>query len=114
MPEAVVNSSRSNVLNADARLFVLELNAGCIHSMNTDGSDHRTIVTGCHLPDGIVVVEAGHVYWTNMGVPNLNDGSIERCDLDGKNRKTIVAQGDTHPEGDPTGLEPGTTVWIER
>src|SRR6476660_5644595 len=76
------------------RLFVLELNAGRIHSMNTDGSDRQNIVSDCHLPDGIVVdVEAGHIYWTNMGIPNLNDGSIERADIDGKNRKTIVAQG---------------------
>jgi hypothetical protein len=78
------------------RLFVLELNAGRIHSMNADGSDHKVIVSDCHLPDGIVVdVEAGHIYWTNMGIPSLNDGSVERADIDGKNRKTIVAQGDT-------------------
>jgi hypothetical protein len=50
-----------------------------------------------HLPDGVVVdVEAGHVYWTNMGVPNLNDGSIERADIDGKNRRYIVPVGGTH------------------
>jgi hypothetical protein len=79
------------------RLFVLELNAGRIHSMNTDGSDRKTIVTECHLPDGIVVdTEAGHIYWTNMGIPSLNDGSVERADIDGKNRKTIVAKGVTH------------------
>jgi hypothetical protein len=78
------------------RLFVLELNAGRIHSMNPDGTDKRTIVTNCRLPDGIVVdVEAGHIYWTNMGVPNLNDGSIERADIDGKNRKIIVPEGGT-------------------
>src|SRR6202522_3956750 len=78
------------------RLFVLELNAGRIHSMNTDGSDRKTIVSDCRLPDGIVVdAEAGHIYWTNMGVPNQNDGSIERADLDGKNRTTIIPQGDT-------------------
>jgi hypothetical protein len=79
------------------QLFVLELNAGKIHVMNTDGSDHRTIVTDCHLPDGIVVdVDAGHIYWTNMGIPNLDDGSIERADIDGKNRKVIVPVGNTH------------------
>jgi hypothetical protein len=79
------------------RLFVLELNAGRIHSMKTDGSDRNTIVSDCHLPDGIVVdAVAGHIYWTNMGIPSLNDGSIERADIDGKNRKTIVAQGATH------------------
>ena len=52
------------------------------------------------MPDGIVVdVEAGHIYWTNMGIPNLNDGSIERADLDGKNRKIIVRTGE-HPHSE--------------
>jgi hypothetical protein len=79
------------------RLFLLELSGDRIHSMNPDGSDRKTIVTNCRLPDGIVVdAEAGHIYWTNMGVPNLNDGSIERADLDGGNRKVIIAQGVTY------------------
>ena len=98
MSEAVTKNNRSAGAGAAVpRLFVLELNAGRIHSMNADGSDRKTIVSDCHLPDGIVVdVGAGHIYWTNMGIPNLNDGSIERADLDGKNRKVIVAQGKTH------------------
>src|SRR5208283_1823098 len=75
----------------------LELSGGRIHSMNTDGSDRKTIVSDCRLPDGIVVdAQAGHVYWTNMGIPNVNDGSIERADLDGKNRKVVVPKGATH------------------
>ena len=78
------------------RLFVLELNAGRIQSMNPDGTDNKTIVTDCRFCDGIVVdVEAGHIYWTNMGVPSQNDGSIERADLDGGNRQVIVPQGAT-------------------
>ena len=36
------------------------------------------------------------ISWTNMGVPNLDDGSIERADLDGRNRRVIVPQGVTH------------------
>jgi hypothetical protein len=78
-------------------LFLLELSGGRIHSMNPDGSDHKIIVTDCHLPDGIVVdAAAGHVYWTNMGAsPSLNDGSIERVDLDGTNRTFIVPPGGT-------------------
>src|SRR5215472_3573773 len=79
------------------RLFLLELSGGRIHSMNPDGSDHKVIVTNCRLPDGIVVdAEAGHIYWTNMGIPSQNDGSIERADVDGGNRKVIVPQGGTH------------------
>jgi hypothetical protein len=43
------------------------MNAGHIHTMNTDGSDRKTIVSDCHLPDGIVVdAAAGHIYGTNM------------------------------------------------
>jgi hypothetical protein len=98
------------------RLFVLELNAGHIHSMNTDGSDRQTIVTDCQLPDGIVVdVDAGHIYWTNMGVPNHNDGSIERADIDGANRKLIIAKGDTHtPKQIILNKTSGKLYWCDR
>jgi DNA-binding beta-propeller fold protein YncE len=78
------------------RLILLDLSDDRIVSLNSDGSDREVIVTGCRYPDGVVVdVAAGQIYWTNMGVPNVNDGSIERADLDGRNRKTIVAQGGT-------------------
>jgi hypothetical protein len=54
------------------------------------------LVTGCRLPDGITVdLEAGHLYWTDMGVPNRNDGKIERAGLDGTNRTTIIPEGAT-------------------
>ena len=98
------------------RLFLLELSDDRIHSMNPDGSDRKTIVTGCHLPDGIVVdAEAGDIYWTNMGVPNLNDGSIERADLDGGNRKVIVPQGITHtPKQIHLDKKNGKLYWSDR
>jgi hypothetical protein len=98
------------------RLFVLELNAGRIHSMNPDGTDRRTIVTNCRLCDGIVVdVAAGHIYWTNMGVPSLNDGSIERADPDGKNRKVIIPQGGTFtPKQIHLDKANGKLYWCDR
>jgi hypothetical protein len=78
------------------RLFLLELSDDRIVSLKSDGSDRQVIVTGCRYPDGIAVDgAAGHIYWTNMGVPKVNDGSIERADLDGRNRITIVPQGGT-------------------
>jgi len=78
------------------RLFVLDLSGGRVFSMNPDGSDSKTLVTGCRLPDGIAVdVEAGHLYWSDMGVANRNDGKIERADLGGGNRRTIVPEGAT-------------------
>jgi hypothetical protein len=117
MSRPLLKSSQDAVARAAVpRLFVLELNAGRIHSMNTDGSDRKTIVSDGHLPDGIVVdAEAGHIYWTNMGIPNLNDGSVERADIDGKNRKTIVAKGVTHsPKQIILDKKGGKLYWCDR
>jgi hypothetical protein len=117
MPKAALNIVKSaSTQTTIPRLFVLEINAGKIHVMNTNGSDRKTIVTGCHLPDGIVVdAETGHIYWTNMGVPSLNDGSVERADLDGKNRKVIVPVGATHtPKQIILDKKSGKLYWCDR
>jgi hypothetical protein len=91
-PKPVASANRK----ATGRLYFLEASGGRIHSANADGSDRKVIVSGARVPDGVVVdVEAGHIYWTNMGVPSQNDGSIERADLDGKNRVTIIGEGKT-------------------
>jgi hypothetical protein len=91
-PKPVTAGSKATV----GRLFVLDLSGGRVFSLNTDGSNQKVIVTECRHPDGIVVdVGTKHIYWTNMGVPNLSDGSIERADLDGLNRKTIISEGGT-------------------
>src|SRR5712691_9684849 len=98
------------------RLFFLEASGGRVLSVNTDGSDRKVILTGCRIPDGIVVdVEAGHIYWTNMGVPNLNDGSIERVDLDGSNRRVVVPQGVTFtPKQIHLDKKNGKLYWSDR
>src|SRR5262249_24803730 len=77
------------------RLFFLDLGGGRILSANPDGSDLKTIINeGRKLPDGLVLdVVPGHIYWTNMGDPKKNDGSIMRSDLDGMNIITIVPAG---------------------
>jgi hypothetical protein len=82
---------------ATARLFFLSASSGEVFSANPDGSDLKIIVSeGRRIPDGIIVdVEAGHLYWTNMGNPSANDGSIERANLDGSNVTHIVPPGGT-------------------
>jgi hypothetical protein len=79
------------------RLFFLSVSSGQVFSVNPDGSDLKVIVSeGRRLPDGVVVdVAAGHLYWTNMGNPTANDGSIERANLDGSNVTHIVPSGAT-------------------
>ncbi len=99
------------------RVFFLDVSGGRIESLNTDGSDRRVILDGLkRIPDGIEVdAEAGHVYWTNMGNPSANDGSIERADLDGTNRKTIVPPGATFtPKQLKLDKQGGKIYWSDR
>lgn len=98
------------------RLIVLDLSGGRVLSVNPDGSDKKVVATGCRYPDGVVVdAEAGHIYWTNMGIPNRDDGSIERADLDGRNRKTIVPEGGTFtPKQLHLEKETGKLYWCDR
>jgi hypothetical protein len=89
--------SRNTGNRVVARIFFLDLGAGRVLSANPDGSDLKTLlIEGRKLPDGLAVdVAAGHLYWTNMGNPKANDGTIFRSDLDGGNLTTIVAPGGT-------------------
>jgi hypothetical protein len=113
-PKAMAKASPSAVVFG--RLFFLELSGGRIHAMNPDGSGHQVIVSDCRLPDGIAVdAEAGHIYWTNMGVPSLDDGSIERADFDGGNRRVIVPEGMTHtPKQIQLDKDGGKLYWCDR
>lgn len=99
------------------RLFFLDLSAGRVLTANPDGSDLKVIVSeGRRLPDGIVVdVAAGHIYWTNMGNPSANDGSIERADLDGKNVIHIIPPGGTFtPKQLQFDKKNGKLYWSDR
>jgi DNA-binding beta-propeller fold protein YncE len=101
--------------SSSGRLFVLDL-SGRVFSLNPDGSGPKTLVTGCRLPDGLAVdPAAGYIYWTNMGVPHRNDGSIERADLDGGNRRFIIAEGDTFtPKQLHLEKQSGKLYWSDR
>jgi hypothetical protein len=111
-PKHVTSRNDSTI----GRLFVLDLSSGEIFSLNSDGSDRKVIVSGCRHPDGIVVdVETGHIYWTDMGIPNVNDGSIERADLDGQNRTMIVPPGGTFtPKQIHLDKKNGKLYWSDR
>ncbi|MUL47313.1 hypothetical protein FZI85_21750 [Mycobacterium sp. CBMA293] len=88
-------------------LLVLHIAKREIQAVSLDGTHVRTLVTNVdETPDGIVVDHArGHIYWTNMGRPDpesgrgarstffTRNGSLERVNLDGSDRRTIVPRG---------------------
>ncbi len=110
-------STKPTANSASGRLFFLDLSGGRVVSVNPDGSDEKTVVSeGRRIPDGIAVdVAAGHIYWTNMGNPNANDGSIERADLDGRNVTDIVPAGGTFtPKQLQLDKKNGELYWSDR
>jgi sugar lactone lactonase YvrE len=83
--------------NKSGRVYFIDASGGRLLSVNSDGSNLKVLVTDRHrIPDGIVVdVENGHIYWTEMGIPSKEDGSIERANIDGSNHVTVVPNGKT-------------------
>jgi DNA-binding beta-propeller fold protein YncE len=100
-----------------ARIIFLDLGAGRVLSANPDGSDLKTLlIEGRKLPDGLAVdVAAGHLYWTNMGNPKANDGTLFRSDLDGGNLTTIISPGGTFtPKQLQIDKPSGKLYWSDR
>jgi hypothetical protein len=109
-------------------LLVLNDGKQIMQAVSLDGSRVRTLITGIdERADGIVVDQArGHVYWTNMGAPDpgigprsevayARNGSLERADLDGGNRVTIVPRGAfTTGKQLAADWEAGVLYWCDR
>lgn len=95
---------------AEKDCFVF-LGASKVSCADVDGSNLRTLFERptpagaapaqagrgmAGLYDGIAIDKAaGHVYWTDMGRANADDGTITRTNLDGSNAKIIVPAGGT-------------------
>ncbi|HTB13468.1 MAG TPA: hypothetical protein VK752_17935 [Bryobacteraceae bacterium] len=95
--ESLTLTNESTKRSFSGRIFFLDASAGRVLSANPDGSDLTVVIPGgLKHPDGLVVdPPRGHLYWTNMGNPVKNDGSIFRSDLDGGNISVIVPPGGT-------------------
>ncbi|PFH58276.1 hypothetical protein XA68_13923 [Ophiocordyceps unilateralis] len=62
-----------------------------------DGRPLKELVTGLMTPDGIgISLKAGKIFWTSMGIPADNDGSVCSCNLDGSDVKEVIPKGKVH------------------
>lgn len=85
-------SSKTSGAATTPRIFFLDLRGHRLVSANPDGTDARNLVEGLKDgPDGVVVdVPNKHIFWSNMGRVSVDDGSVQRADLDGTNVTTVV------------------------
>ena len=101
------------------RIYYLSIGGaggGRVLSANDDGTDLKVVLGGRNAgPDGIVVdTTAGKIYWTNMGKVSVNDGTIERSDLDGGNLTTIVPEAGMDPKQLKLDAKHAKLYWSDR
>src|ERR1700729_2841555 len=89
---------------SSGKLYILQYRPGGeIIEMDTDGANRRTLLGNLlGNVDGIVIdKKTKTLYWTNMGPASgptegeffQADGSIERVDLSGGNRRLLIGRG---------------------
>jgi hypothetical protein len=79
-------------------IFFLDVGGKVLTAADAENPTVKTLVASAGQgPDGIAVdLDAGHVYWTDMGDPSANDGTVMRSNLDGSNVVTIVPKAGTY------------------
>lgn len=71
--------------------------AGKIFIASADGGSLRVLISGLEFPDGIdISLPSGRIFWTHMGMPSENNGSVQSATLDGSDIKEIIRRGDVH------------------
>lgn len=71
--------------------------AGRVLIGSADGRPLKELVIDQLTPDGIdISIPAGKIFWTSMGIPNKNDGSVYSANLDGSDVTAIVPKGAVH------------------
>ena len=66
--------------------------SGRLLEVSLDGKTQRIISKNLPLPDGVDTCD-NKLYYTSMGVPSQNDGSVVSVNLDGTGSTTIVPPG---------------------
>ncbi|KAJ5538483.1 hypothetical protein N7494_007962 [Penicillium frequentans] len=70
------------------------MSSGSILEYSTTGQIKRALAVNQALPDGLAVdTSSGLAFWTNMGIPGKQDGTVLSINLHTTEIKTIVAPG---------------------
>lgn len=76
------------------------ISRGEVLALPLDGRDPVLITSDVNfvtLPDGVIYnTKRRRLYFTNMGIPPLNDGSVCSVRLDGTHMETVLAKGSVH------------------
>lgn len=84
-------------LDSGVKRLDAPLDSGRIIAWEPSTTNPQEIVGKQRLPDGIIYSRRDdRIYWTNMGIPDQNDGSILSCNPDGSDIQQVLAPGKVH------------------
>ncbi len=109
-------SSGTPATSGTPTLFWLDVSGKVLSSDATNFAVKTVVPSAGQGSDGIAVdVAAGYIYWTDMGAPTDDDGSVMRSNLDGSKVTTIVPKGGTYtPKQLKLVPEQGKLYWSDR
>lgn len=102
------NNASNNDNLAAPTLYILDIgvgentkndyyHAGSILVATPDGKTLRRLIGGLEAPDGIdISISDNRIFWTNMGIPTQNNGTVQSAKLDGTDVKTVIEKGAVH------------------
>lgn len=84
-PEVPLDTQSIEDITHRGRLQVLDVN---------NASQPKTLLEHAHMPDGIAIDKTNRrMYWTQMGTPGKNDGSVYSANLNGTDVKVVLEPG---------------------
>lgn len=87
-PEVALDTQSLDQITHRGRLQVLYVNIA---------NEPKTLLDHVHMPDGIAISKTnGRMFWTQMGNPGQNDGSVYSANLDGTDVRTVIPPGGAH------------------
>ena len=70
------------------------LHRGRLIRATSDGKSFDPLVENLFLPDSVDVLHADcRLYWTSMGIPGVQDGSVQSCLFDGTDLQQVIPTG---------------------
>lgn len=94
--EATSHSEEPHLIVLDLGLSAVSptMTSGSVLEISPDGKSQKVLVANQSLPDGISLdPHSDRLFWTNMGIPGKNDGSVLAFDRKTGILKTIVPEG---------------------
>lgn len=95
---ALLTGAPLSAIGADADPTLYFLSSLKVMRVSVTGEGLQTLYQRDRggVNDGVAYDPVGrHIYWTDMGAANLDDGLIRRADFDGANQITVIPPGGT-------------------